>query len=175
MAKKNQDGTTFGDINLEKIFEMFDEHGLAELVIEDKDTKIKLRKDDPEKDISVSYQPQNFAVPQGMPVFQSPVSQVPSAATQTTVESAEVIEDSEESKYTVVRSPMVGTFYRAPSPTSPPFVDVGKNVNADTTLCIVEAMKVMNEIKAETSGKVVKILVENAQPVEEGQAMFYIE
>jgi len=71
-------------------------------------------------------------------------------------------------------SPMVGTFYRASSPDSAPFVDVGTQVDEDTTLCIVEAMKVMNEIKAETKGKIVEVLVENAEPVEYGQPLFVI-
>ncbi|OPZ18039.1 MAG: Biotin carboxyl carrier protein of acetyl-CoA carboxylase [candidate division BRC1 bacterium ADurb.BinA364] len=74
----------------------------------------------------------------------------------------------------IVSSPMVGTFYRSPSPDAPPFVEVGSRVNVNTVLCIVEAMKIMNEIKAETSGVVDEILVENGQPVEFGQPMFRI-
>lgn len=74
-----------------------------------------------------------------------------------------------------IKSPMVGTFYRAPSPESPPYVQVGDRVNADTVLCIVEAMKLMNEIKAELSGTIQDILVENGQPVEYGQPMFKIK
>lgn len=82
----------------------------------------------------------------------------------------------EEDKNTVeVKSPMVGTFYRAPSPDSPPYVETGDQVNKDSVLCIVEAMKLMNEIKAEISGSVVDILVENGQPVEYGQPMFKIK
>lgn len=73
-----------------------------------------------------------------------------------------------------IKSPMVGTFYRAPSPESPPYVQVGDRVNPDTILCIVEAMKLMNEIKAELSGTILDILVENGQPVEYGQPMFKI-
>jgi acetyl-CoA carboxylase biotin carboxyl carrier protein len=73
-----------------------------------------------------------------------------------------------------IKSPMVGTFYRAPSPESPPYVQVGDRVNPDSILCIVEAMKLMNEIKAELSGTILDILVENGQPVEYGQPMFKI-
>jgi acetyl-CoA carboxylase biotin carboxyl carrier protein len=72
-------------------------------------------------------------------------------------------------------SPMVGTFYRAPAPDADPYVDVGDTVKADTVLCIVEAMKLMNEIKAEMAGVVRRILVETGQPVEFGQPMFLIE
>lgn len=83
--------------------------------------------------------------------------------------------DDPEEKYHVVRSPMVGTFYRAPAPGEAPFVSVGDKVRVAQTLCIIEAMKVMNEIEAEVSGTVVEILVENAQAVEFNQPLFYIE
>jgi len=75
----------------------------------------------------------------------------------------------------VIASPFVGTFYRAPGPEQPPFVEMGSNVRKGQTLCIVEAMKLMNEIEADVSGKVVAILVDNAQPVEFGQALFRLE
>ncbi len=73
-----------------------------------------------------------------------------------------------------IKSPMIGTFYRAPSPESAPYVEVGSEVNPDTVVCIIEAMKVMNEIKAEARGMVTQILVENAKPVEFGQPMFKV-
>ncbi|MCA8979225.1 MAG: acetyl-CoA carboxylase biotin carboxyl carrier protein [Planctomycetes bacterium] len=74
-----------------------------------------------------------------------------------------------------ITSPMVGTFYRTPSPESPPFVDVGSRVDAETVVCIVEAMKVMNEIQAEVTGEVVQILVENGEPVEFGQPLMLVK
>jgi len=74
----------------------------------------------------------------------------------------------------MVKSPIVGTFYRSPSPTADAFVKIGSNVETDTVVCIIEAMKLMNEIQAETSGEVVKIYVENGQPVEYGQPLFGI-
>jgi acetyl-CoA carboxylase biotin carboxyl carrier protein len=73
-----------------------------------------------------------------------------------------------------VKSPMIGTFYRAPSPESASYVEVGTEVNADTVVCIIEAMKVMNEIKAEVKGVVTQVLVENAKPVEFGQPLFKV-
>ena len=76
---------------------------------------------------------------------------------------------------TTIDSPLVGTLYRAPGPDAKPFVQVGDRVNPDTTVCIIEAMKVMNEIKAEKSGVIKEILVDNAQPVEYGQPLFVIE
>jgi len=75
----------------------------------------------------------------------------------------------------VVKSPMVGTFYGAPSPDAPPFVKVGDHVNRETTVCIIEAMKVFNEIPAETAGQVVAVLVESGAPVEFGQALFKVD
>ncbi|MEZ0323622.1 MAG: acetyl-CoA carboxylase biotin carboxyl carrier protein [Hydrogenothermaceae bacterium] len=80
-----------------------------------------------------------------------------------------------EKNYHVIKSPLVGTFYRAPSPGAPPFVEEGDTVSKGQVLCIIEALKVMNEIESDVDGKVVKILVENGQPVEYGQELFYIE
>ena len=71
-------------------------------------------------------------------------------------------------------SPMVGTFYRAASPESPPFVDIGQEVNEDTVVCIIEAMKVMNEIKAEVKGVIAEVVAENGKPVQFGQALFKV-
>ena len=74
-----------------------------------------------------------------------------------------------------IKAPMVGTFYRAPSPESPPYVEVGQIIEAGQVICVIEAMKLMNEIKSEVKGKVVEVLVDNAEPVEYGQSMFLIE
>lgn len=80
----------------------------------------------------------------------------------------------EDGELVAIESPMVGTFYTAANPDSPAFVEVGKSVNSETTVCLIEAMKVFNEIKAEVSGVVEKILVENGQPVEYGQKLFLV-
>jgi acetyl-CoA carboxylase biotin carboxyl carrier protein len=73
-----------------------------------------------------------------------------------------------------IKSPMIGTFYRSPSPEAPPYAEVGTEVNTDTVVCIIEAMKVMNEIKAEAKGVITQVMVDNAKPVEFGQALFRI-
>ena len=78
-------------------------------------------------------------------------------------------------KATEIKSPMVGTFYRSPSPEAPAYVEVGQNVEIGQVLCIIEAMKLMNEIKAEAKGKIIEILVDNAEPIEFGQPIFLIE
>ena len=79
-----------------------------------------------------------------------------------------------KSNYKEITSPMVGTFYASPSPESPAFVEVGKSINAESVVCIIEAMKVMNEIKAEIAGKVVEIVAENGKPVQFGQVLFRV-
>ena len=78
------------------------------------------------------------------------------------------------SSFAEITSPMIGTFYRSPSPESAPYVDVGSEVEADTVVCIIEAMKVMNEIKAEVKGVITEVLIDNAKPVEFGQALFKV-
>ena len=104
--------------------------------------------------------------------------QPPPAAVPVQKESAPPVAESAESaddKYVPIKSPMVGTFYIAPEPNAPPYVDVGENIQKGTVVCIVEAMKLMNEIESDISGRVVKRLVENAQPVEFGQTLFLVE
>jgi acetyl-CoA carboxylase biotin carboxyl carrier protein len=90
-------------------------------------------------------------------------------------EKIEVEGEAVSSAYQEIRSPMVGTFYRSPSPDADPYVEIGQDVNVGQTLCIIEAMKLMNELESEFAGKIAKILVENAQPVEYNQPLFLIE
>ena len=93
-------------------------------------------------------------------------------------ESAPAVSESAENaddKYVPIKSPMVGTFYTAPEPNAPPYVEIGDSVQKGKVVCIVEAMKLMNEIEAEVSGKVVKRMIENGQPVEFGQTLFLVE
>lgn len=149
-------------MNLKEIREMvklMNENELAEIEVEREGSKIKLKKTG-----------QIVAAP----VSTSPVMvNAPAAAAAAPVQEAEVAVPSGNRKE--IKSPMVGTFYRAPSPESPAFADVGQIVEVGQVVCIVEAMKLMNEIKSEIRGKIVEIPVENAQPVEFGQALFYIE
>ena len=101
-----------------------------------------------------------------------PVSTAPAAA-----QPSAPVESPEEQKTTFkeVVSPMVGTFYRAPSPDSAPYVQVGQDINKDTVVCLIEAMKVMNEIKAEVQGVIAEVLVENGTPVQFGQPLFRVK
>jgi acetyl-CoA carboxylase biotin carboxyl carrier protein len=113
-------------------------------------------------------------------ISQSPASQVVNIPANPVVEVKEEVKKSEikeeqKQKYHVIKSPLVGTFYRSPSPGAPPFVEEGDMVSKGQILCIIEALKVMNEIESDVDGIVAKILVENGQPVEYGQELFYIE
>lgn len=145
---------------IEKLAKVLAETGLTEISLEDGEQAITLR-----KEVMVSSAPQVVAAPvqTSVPAAVTPVQAVPTA------------EASSTKKGTPITSPMVGTFYKSPSPDSEPFVSVGSTVNAGDVVCIVEAMKMMNEIEAEVSGKVVEICVEDGQPVEFGQVLMYVE
>ena len=124
------------------------------------------------------YAPAPQAAPQSMPqaVPQQATPAAPPAASSAPAPPAEEPkEPGSGENETLVRAPIVGTFYRAPAPDADPFVEVGAKVGPDDTLCIIEAMKLMNEIKAELSGTIKEILVENAEPVEYDQPLFVLE
>ncbi len=139
--------------DLERLIALLKEHDLAEIEVETEEGYIKVRA----REGAVVSTP----VPGPIP---SPV--------QTT--SPTPVSEGRDPNLVEVKSPMVGTFYRAPAPDAEPFVKEGDKVEVGQTLCIIEAMKLMNEIKSEVSGTVEKILVENAQPVEYGQVLFLI-
>ncbi|MFZ4716690.1 MAG: acetyl-CoA carboxylase biotin carboxyl carrier protein [Chthoniobacterales bacterium] len=109
----------------------------------------------------------------GATLIQGHASAPAPAVTPAAVEKAAVTEPA-KSNYKEITSPMVGTFYSSPSPDAPSFVEAGKTINADSVVCIIEAMKVMNEIKAEISGKVVEVVAENGKPVQFGQVLFRV-
>jgi acetyl-CoA carboxylase biotin carboxyl carrier protein len=116
----------------------------------------------------MSYQPQPPAVaPAPLPGQQ--------VSESLSVEASAVSAETSGSEFLEVRSPMVGTFYRSPAPDADAYVEVGQNITVGQTLCIIEAMKLMNEIESEFAGKIAKIIVENAQPVEYNQVLFLIE
>ena len=108
-------------------------------------------------------------------VFSQPASAAAAPAATSTAGSAPAAEPQKASTLKDILSPMVGTFYRAGSPETPPFVDVGKEVSEETVVCIIEAMKVMNEIKAETKGVIAEIVAENGKPVQFGQVLFRVK
>lgn len=104
-----------------------------------------------------------------------PVAAAPAATPATALDLAAATATADEPGVSYIKSPMVGTFYRSASPESPPFVDPGAKVEEKTVICIIEAMKIMNEIQAETKGTILEVLIENGQPVEYGQRLFKIK
>lgn len=157
---------------IRQLIKIVESSEIGELEIKEDNLKIRISKEKNSQNSHAGYIPQfiNYpsSAPQESPGASAPVAKQDTAAPEKPAESA-------AGNYLEIRSPMVGTFYRAPSPESDPYVEVGQNVNIGQTLCIVEAMKLMNEIESEFSGKIAKILVENAQPVEYNQVLFLIE
>ena len=149
---------------IEKLVKMVSDSELTELALEEKDSAIIIRK---EKEV---VQAQTI-VPQA--IAAAPVA-APSAA-PAPVASTVAEEKAPEQKGTPITSPMVGTFYMASSPGAKPFVEVGSTVSTGQVVCIIEAMKLMNEIEAEVSGKVTQICVKDGEPVEYGQVLMYVE
>lgn len=113
------------------------------------------------------------------PIAVQPITTTPMAVATTTpsvpVSTPVVTESNDESKYITVKSPMIGTFYRTPGPDKDPFVNVGSTIQKGDKLCIIEAMKTFNEIEAEVSGKIVKVLVDNSSPVDYDQPLFLVD
>ncbi|WP_341899843.1 acetyl-CoA carboxylase biotin carboxyl carrier protein [Fluviicola taffensis] len=143
--------------------------GVTEVEIEQKDFKITI-KSEKKSDSQIIVQAAAPVVPQMVaPQVAAPQVAAPAA------ESAAPAAPSEDSKYITVKSPMIGTFYRSSGPDKEPFVSVGQSVNKGETVCIIEAMKLFNEIEAEFSGKIVKVLVDDATPVEYDQPLFLVD
>ncbi|HID79981.1 MAG TPA: acetyl-CoA carboxylase biotin carboxyl carrier protein [Aquificales bacterium] len=142
---------------------------LIKLVSSSSLTKFKLKTKDLEIKIEKEI-PNALATPE----VEAKVTQKGEFKSEKLLPPAEDVETPEE-KLHVIKSPLVGTFYRAPAPGAPPFVEEGDIVSPGQVLCIIEALKVMNEIESDVKGKVVKILVENGQPVEYGQPLFLID
>ncbi len=136
-------------------------NAVTEFELEKQDFKIRLKRGANGGGAAVAYEDPPAVVYAPPPVAAVPAP-VPAAAPAPVSNELEI------------KSPMIGTFYRAPSPESAPYVEVGTEVNTDTVVCIIEAMKVMNEIKAEVKGVITQVLVENAKPVEFGQALFKV-
>ena len=156
------------DLNLvRKLVKLLSESDVDEIEIEEEGKKIRIAK-----------HPSRFAMaPQVAPLVQVADGARPtaSAASAPMLASGSQPAPAPSANIHEVRSPIVGTFYRAPAPDAAPFVQVGSEVQAGNVLCIIEAMKLMNEIESDSAGKVVKVLVENGQPVEYDQVLFILE
>lgn len=144
--------------------------GASEVKLEMEDIKITIRTGD------------HTVSPETTIVQQIPMAHAPVAAAAQTQVVAETppaapveVETSDDSKYITIKSPIIGTFYRKPAPDKPNFVDVGKEINQGDVLCVIEAMKLFNDIESEVSGKIVKILVDDSSPVEFDQPLFLVD
>ena len=144
---------------VKKLIELLEESGISEIEIKEGEESVRISRNGP----STTMPQMQYAPAMAAPAAAAPV-----------VTSAPVDEVAEISGHTV-NSPMVGTFYEASSPGSAPFVEVGKSVKEGDTLCIIEAMKMLNQIEADKSGVIKQIIAENGQPVEFGQPLFIIE
>lgn len=146
---------------LKKLIDLVQESGIAELEITEGEEKVRISRTLP--GAPLQYAPPPVYAPAPLPMAQPDVAGAPAA-----------VQEAAQPEGHIVKSPMVGTFYRSPSPGAKSFVEVGQSVNSGDTLCIIEAMKLMNEIEADQAGVIKAILVENGQPVEYGEPLFII-
>jgi len=151
---------------IQQLIKFVAKSGASEVKLEIEDLKITIKTGSAHKSSDVTY------------IQQAPVAAAPVAAAPVAVEPiAAAVEASSEdnSNYITVKSPIIGTFYRRPSPDKPNFVEVGSSISEGDALCVIEAMKLFNEIESEVSGKIVKVLVDDASPVEFDQPLFLVD
>ena len=152
--------------------------GVTEVEIEKKDFKITIKSEMPKKKKGLGEAEATIQVPMAMATGMTPMAPVvaaPSAPVAPAVEAAAPATETEDNNYVTVKSPMIGTFYRRPAPDKEAFVDVGDSTKVGDTICVIEAMKLFNEIESEITGKIVKILVDDNSPVEYDQPLFLVD
>jgi acetyl-CoA carboxylase biotin carboxyl carrier protein len=157
--------------DIESLIKFVQNSGVAEVSLEQKDIKITIRTTHGQMMMasapSTSAQVQQYVAAPAVAQSAGAASAPPAAEKQKS--------GADESKYITIKSPMIGTFYRTPSPDKPVFINVGDEIKQGKVLCIIEAMKLFNEIESEVSGKIVKVLVDNATPVEYDQPLFLVD
>lgn len=156
MSESPTGGDVFDEKKIRRLIELMNEHDLNEIDLREGEVRVRLRK---RGEMVVASAPPAHTAPAPAPAAASPAV-APAAATD---------------NFAVIKSPMVGTFYSSPNPESPPFTKVGDHVGNETIVCVIEAMKVFNEIPAELTGKIVACLVTNGSPVEFGQPLFKVD
>ncbi len=159
--KRMSQDPSFNMDELQALAALVNEHGFTDFEFENENIRVRLSKTNPQAASLAAVAAAPAAVPATAPAAPAEQAAVPAADPDAGLEK--------------ILSPIVGTFYRAPGPDKDPYVSEGSKVDPNTTVCIVEAMKLMNEIQAETSGEIVKIYVENGQPVEFGQPLFAVK
>jgi len=157
---------------IRQLIRLVESAAISEIEIEEEGRKVRISKNSKHSAEAIVMNPAYHQQPPNSAPSASPAQDltesISSADTTTLVEPV-------TAEYYEVRSPMVGTFYRAPAPDAEPYIEIGQNITVGQTLCIIEAMKLMNEIESDFAGKIAKIAVENAQPVEYNQVLFLIE
>ncbi|MEW6430582.1 MAG: acetyl-CoA carboxylase biotin carboxyl carrier protein [Myxococcota bacterium] len=180
--KTGADGTSLDVEALRQIVELLEASEVTRLVWTNGRERLSIRRGPPATQVVQQVAPLASVAPAAVTVASSPAVPAPAPAASPSEVRARPsaptrapVADAGDKKGHVITSPFVGTFYRSPAPDQPPFVEVGAPVRKGQVLCIVEAMKLMNEIESEVAGKVAEVLVQNAQPVEFGQPLFRIE
>jgi acetyl-CoA carboxylase biotin carboxyl carrier protein len=164
------------DINeIQALIKFVAKSGVSEVELESKGFKIVIKTGNANTRIEQVMVP--AAAPLAMPVAAAPVAPAaaPAAPVAPAAEKPAAAPVADESKLITIKAPMIGTFYRSPGPDKPPFVNVGDEIKAGKPICIIEAMKLFNEIESEISGRIVKVLVDDAKPVEYDQPLFLVE
>ncbi len=160
---------------IQELIKFVSKSGVSEVEIEHKDFKINIKTPPFRRGKGLIEQAtmpvQQVAAPVQMPMQAAPVAAAPAAPAAPAKEEAK----DDDSNYIAIKSPMIGTFYRKPTPDKPEFVKVGDSISNGDTVCVIEAMKLFNEIEAEVSGKIVKVLVDDSTPVEYDQVLFLID
>ena len=154
---------------IQDLIKFVSKSGVSEVEIERKDFKIIIKAESKAKAEQIVYQ---AAIPQAPAQIAAPVATPAAPAAPAAPASTPA---SDDSKYITIKSPMIGTFYRSSSPDKDPFASVGTTIQKGSTVCIIEAMKLFNEIESEVSGKIVKVLVDDASPVEYDQPLFLVD
>lgn len=149
---------------IQNLIKFVSKSGATEVKLEMDDFKITIKTTAEGAETTTTYVQQMPMAQAQAPVAQAPASIVPAA-----------VEASEDSKYITIKSPIIGTLYRKPSPDKPVFVEVGSTISKGDVVCVIEAMKLFNEIESEISGKIVKILVDDSSPVEFDQPLFLVD
>jgi acetyl-CoA carboxylase biotin carboxyl carrier protein len=157
--------------DIESLIQFVQKSGVSEVSLEQKDFKLIIKTS---HGPAVSLPVQHMAPAPVPHIVAAPAAAAPASA-PAAPKAPEAPKADDESKLVTIKSPMIGTFYRSSSPDKPPFVNVGDEIKAGKVICIIEAMKLFNEIEAEVSGRIVKVLVDNASPVEYDQPLFLVE
>ncbi|WP_373058035.1 acetyl-CoA carboxylase biotin carboxyl carrier protein [Zunongwangia sp. H14] len=149
--------------------------GASEVKLETGDVKITIKTGSDEKETIVQQVPVQQQIPAAQPQQQAPAPAAPAPEQTSDASGKDNAGGSDNSNHITVKSPIIGTFYRKPSPDKPVFVEVGDSIKEGDVLCVIEAMKLFNEIESEVSGKVVKVLVDDSSPVEFDQPLFIVD